>query len=423
MITMLRSLMKTRLLIWLILAVTRVVAAERSADEWLDELAAAHARLDGYVATYSAEKPQGQLDAIVGMDQASGLVVLHVLAAGTEGVLDARMWVSGDDEFIVSLNGDIVRVAGMKEAAISQLALLGDTVLASPRHDEPTNIAYAAHVLLDSKAVAMGFGIGNLDKPNWRDAAEGSSVIEIDKDSITFLTLSHGRLKISREHGILLRQTLAGADGTDRVFELRNLELNPGKAAVAEIFARWETEGARQTGVSGHPMLQTFRLRFYQEVITGVERGNLDLLELEKACAERKEEFRNLCASAVTPNRPILRPIPSRNALRNMRDDLRQVWLKSDPQAAENDQEAFAKFLRQRKLRNMLRDQVAAGADNELRQNILAEILGKGSHLRVRGINAAGRVAKSAIEDALVMGYVSAVLESAMTAEWGPPED
>ena len=63
-------------------------------------------------------------------------------------------------------------------------------------------------ILLEKTIFAAGFGLQKRDQPSWADIVEDAPIKDSDEKTVTFSTDKYGLLTISRENGMLIRQSV-----------------------------------------------------------------------------------------------------------------------------------------------------------------------------------------------------------------------
>jgi hypothetical protein len=127
------------------------------------------------------------------------------------------------------------------------------------------------------------------DVPSWASVVEDAPIRESDQKTVTFSTVQYGLLTISRENGLLIRQSVTADDGEVRVLELKELQLNPGKDAIAGISAEWATAGAKEKPVVA--LMAPLRLLSFQLIIDSAEQGT-DTSALDASLEDQYEALR-----------------------------------------------------------------------------------------------------------------------------------
>jgi hypothetical protein len=241
---------------------------------------------------------------------------------------------------------------------------------------------------------------------------------------VTFSTKDRGDLTISRKTGLLLRQTMPGANGAERVMELKDLRLNPGQAEITKISADWKTEGAKP--LEGE-MITLFRRKFIIALVEAVDNGEIKAVDLEKLLSTKREAIQEFVGSGFVESRNSLAGNPKWDAMldkkvleKTLKGAVDQGILK-DVNNVEDVESVFSK----RELRVMLRDGFVQGITgiDELSKAALGEILGVGKAVRLPSETPDGKAAAEMIEKALVRAYFTVLFDRKMLKLWGPPKD
>jgi len=415
-----------RKILCLLLATSSLCRAdERSAEEWTKDLKAAYGKLSGFTAIYRAQAEGKSLEVMMGMDEGSGLAALHMMAVKNGTTVEFKQWATDKDELFVEMPGQgRFLVTGLKTEMKSLQEL---QELLTPLGSGPA--AVVPHqstpvMLLDKTEIKQGVNLLPRDEPSWKGFLEGASVKEAGEKSVSFQTKDNGLLEISREHGILLKQTISREEGTV-VLELAELRLNPGGDAVAKISTDWKNDDAKV--LARGSMLGALRMMVFNELIRGVEEGRADLEKLGKQLEEQREPLRRF-ADGFTAE--VGGSLAANETWKAILSDIRKAadrnYRKDNPKASDEEVGKFLDaFLGNPANRADLRDHASEvlAKNKELRQLLLFELSGKNRKVKLLSAkDEAGEAAKEMIEIALFRAYAEAVLDKRMQQLWSERE-
>jgi hypothetical protein len=394
--------------------------AERDGKEWIAELTAAYGKLDGYIADYvfESEAEGKHLEARLAADDKSGLVLLHVVGRkGGEVALSARQWNTLNDELFLDLDGEAVKVTGLQADTSQMMADLSELYeMVAGGHDPDVRSHFsmnwkAAFLLGPENGVEASIGVGSAREPFWVSEVAGAPVHASDDVSVTFSTETHGLLTVGREHGLLLRQSVKGAEGRDRLLELRRLERNPGREKLKELASGWPTGGARDMGSENvSKLVSGMRLKIFQSVVDAVSQGKGKPETVADWMGRNRGRLRDLAHSWVLEG-------PARLESADFWNPILERLEKEVPDGTE-----VRRYMRKRENRERLREAAVADitCDAKIVRKAVAEIF---IESELKADNATGRQAKDVIEAALAQAYLEVVFDRKARAKWGGYEE
>ncbi len=393
------------------------IAAERTAEEWIEELSATFAKLDGFIATYVSVGEGKRLEATVALDVASQKALIQMQVEKEGAKTEMKQWSTGPDEVYISAHGGLLKAEGLKAMMEKQVALLMKPFAdVAPGEELVSNAALSAAFHLTRDQVSMGLGFAPADKPAWASEVERAEVEAVDEQTVTFRTEDLGLFVISRVNGLLVRQSLRGPDGEPRDLELQHAVINPGEKEVAAISSEWPVEGAKAFGPPDR-MFVGLRLTFFQQLIREIERTDADVADLKRQLDDNREPLLMLAASCISDERRLLRDEELALLNKQAAEQVRQAV-----EANDVGVEAEA-ILRSRQFRSTANEKFVANVRGNpgTRARVLVEIFGSPTGVAAR--KPAGEAAKELIEESLVSGYVGLLLYRSMDQAWGPVAD
>lgn len=414
--------MHWRTLVFLLLPlVCRAQDAPKSAEQWVGELKATYAKQQGYFATYRSEGENKKLEALLGLDKASGLVVFHLDAEVRGKKIDAGQWNTRDGDFFIQADDQTLKISGIRR----ELQNLVDLRTAVDRRLADLTFKFELHVapiiVVDKESLGQGIMLRSKDEPAWDNAVEDASVTSFDEKSVTFATKNYGALTVSRENGIMTRQSVTADDGEVRTLELAKLQLNPGDKAVEAVSAAWKTLGAKQ-GDAG-ALLASLRQQIFNEIVALVESGKGDLAKLETVLGEQEDALRQFAAACLSDTRGMAGDPKTKAMFDQMKEALRENWKKTAPEdkRAEKDFEAY---LAAPEFRKTVRDKFVETVfrDNTARKRVILELFGPRSQGDPLRHDETGKAAQELIDQAVTKAYFQAMVERRMAAQWGERE-
>jgi hypothetical protein len=396
--------------------------------KWIEELTAAHDMHEGYISTYTFKAEKKQLEAKLAIDFASGLVAVHILAETVgEELFDSKQWITADDVVFIDVNGERSRMSGVRKEMtrtlkeLSELSALlknGDKV-EIPSNDE---FSWQPNFLMESDGISMGLGVATKHSPPWKSAVKDAAVHGFDDGSVTFQTKEHGRLTISREHGLLLRQTVKAKDGVDRVLDLKELLKNPGRDDVLALTSEWSTDGAKELdSTMMAEAFGAFRLLAFQAIVNAVSDGSLTTENVDEWLRLHRESLRKIITPWVmrgpqyVEGAEIWKPL-----LEKVETSVESVlWDKGEDLEGGD---AVKRSLREKTTRERVRGPVTdtLATEAEYRNRVLREIF-PGSTLQAD--DKTGRKARDLILDSLTKAYLEAIFDLKANEAWGAFEE
>ncbi len=419
-----------RQILFLLLFAGRTFAEEaRTAEQWTEELTTAYARQEGFIATYRSEGEGKSLKAVLGVDKTSGLGALHMKAAKDGQEMESRQWNTANDELFVDPGRPpIAMVSGIATEIKSLNALSNVLAMAIDKADGADNAAALPHqlmpsMLLTKDSISIGIRLQPAAQPAWIGEIGAAHVEESDDKNVIFSTVDHGLLVVSRETGLVVRQSVTADDGEIRVLELAELRLNPGREEIAKISAGWNTEGAKT--IARGAMLAGIRLQVFQSLVDAADEDEVDLDKLEKELASQRDDLRRFAEGFIAEVGGSLASHEFwKGMLDTIREKLREEW-QATPEGSKPGNEAlFEKLLLSENFRKTARDRLA-GFLLEVeggKERVMGEIFRKIGGAELKARTEPGKTTKHLLETAIFRAYTEAVFESKMNRHWGERE-
>ncbi len=415
--------MHWRLFIFLLLPwICRAQDAPKSAGEWVKELSATYARQQGYFATYQSAGENKKLEALLGLDKASGLVVFRFDAEVRGKKIASAQWNNREGDIFIRADEQLVKVSGIRRE-IQNLVDLRTTV---DRRLADLTFKFELHmapiIVVDKESLIQGIRLRSKDEPSWDSAMEGASVASFDEKSVTFATKQYGALTVSRENGIMTRQSVTGDDGEVRTLELAKLELNPGEKAMEAVAAGWQTEGAKPADAGS--LMTSLRLQIFSEIVAVVESGKGSLIKLEEVLDEQKDALRQFTAGCISDTRGIGGGPEIKALLDKVKENLRKKWKQDTPEDLQTDK-GFEIFLTSPEARREVRDSLAESMirnDKVACKKALLELFGRRDQGDPVQHDEVGEAAWELIDKAVIRAYYEAMFEHKMSLHWGERE-
>lgn len=389
--------------------------AEDSA-ETIAKLTANYEKLGGYIATYRSVSEGKSVEATVGKDHASGMGVLHVAATKGEDKTDMRQWSTRDDRFYFAVGGKMKVVKGFNE----QLASMQELTRAftdKPPSEGP--LQFTPGILLAKSVFSSGLTMAVTVNPPWASSVEDAPIRSLDEKSVTFATKEDGLLTIDRENGMLVRQTLEVEGGQPRVLEIKDLQLNPGKDAIAKLSADWSTAEAEE--MSSVAWSARMRLVLFQTIIDLAEEDKVDRAKLDEVLAEQYEALRHFAKACIDEKEgPFASKAKWPEILRILKTSARDAWRQDTPGADLTDEKSFEEYLQKPEVRMKLRDAAVAQMmlAEKIPETVMDDIFGRGGWASLKVGNDRGVAAKKSLVDALSRAYLEALIEMQMFKQW-----
>jgi hypothetical protein len=401
----------------LMLALGIAVADEsKDAATWVAELSATYAKLDGFTATYTSKGEGKSLKVVMGMDETSDLGALHLTATKDGRPMETRQWNTDNDElFMFGSWGGLIVISGIR-TELQSLSELNKVLVAAPENAEAIKLRLTPAMLISKTTIHPGFDLIVEDVPTWTLHVRQASVQGSDETSVTFLTEEFGLITVSRETGLLTRQSVTSATGEVRVLELKEHLLNPGREEISKISAGWKTEGAKIEARGSR--LAGLRLKVFQAVVNSADAGGLDMIRLEKVLGEQRDALRRFADGFTSEIGGSLAGEELwKEELEKYRNQLRMGVLAG---TGKFDEKEFEAQLADFQVRLKIRDELSKSLDVEgTRRRVMWEIFGKMGRDELKATGKAGEAAKLLVESAINRAYLEAVLERKMTKYWG----
>ena len=211
----------------------------------VEELQKAFASCHGYNATYESTAKDKFLKTTIIVDETGKMGLLETLATKLGITNELLRWTTEDGNLYASMPGEGVTVVEgtndfltTVEEFTKSLTFL-DPVLANSPH-------LSATMWLEKDTIGGSLGYTNRNSwPYNALIADATSVTKKD-DDYTFVSEEYGTLTFSGKHGMLLRQSIKGLDGEERLLTLSNIKVNATAKDVKNMSAKWQTKGARK---------------------------------------------------------------------------------------------------------------------------------------------------------------------------------
>lgn len=393
--------------------------ADPPAEDVLEELESAYGGLNGFVARYGSEGENKILEVTLGLDVGSGVTVLHLVAERDGQKHVARQWSTPEGQLFMGSEGGLV----VMDLTGQGLDLIPEWMALLNEDESEAALApqMVPSVILEKTTVGAAIGWGSKRKPSWSEWVEGASVKNADEQTVTVATAEHGDLSISRETGLLVRQSMTGAEGEARVLELREVRIDPGPEAVAQVFSTWRTEGAQP--VPSDSIAELFRFALFQGMVRAVDQGEMAATGLERRLAQGGELLESLAEACLkTGDGSVYAVIDWDKVL-----DKRSVHVRDDEEVQRGDEELIDAFLSSPEGRKKFRDArvVAAARGKDIDKSwlrISKEVFGSanGGNPELTARSEDGKAFKALLLEALGKAYLAVAMDRKMTELWGP---
>lgn len=414
---MIRLLAGCALLSSLAWGVANAEVAEPTAAETVARLSEAYAKLDGFKVIYRSTGEGKSLECTIGLDEISGLSAMHMVVKRGGLEMDFRQWNTVDDEVFVGSAKDLLVFKGMNGEFQSLRDLVkGLNIL--PDGIGKGGFQLTPYLLMTRTAVSPSSKWKSQDELPLATELKDAPIQASDAKSVTFLTGEYGLLTVSRENGLLIRQSVTSDKGEVRVLELKEIQLNPGGEAIRSLSADWSGDGAKDQAVLS--LMAPIRLQVFQNVINAVEAGAADLGKLETLLGKQNVALRQFAAACISETGDSFAATADWKKLLN-RDKVREMWLKKDPGARAGDEKAFEAFIAKPEVREGFRDSMIDGIleVDGASERIMAEIFGKEGWSQVKAPGETGQFAKKLIGKALTRAYFESMIDRKMVRFWG----
>lgn len=401
---------------WLITFCIAAADEPKDAASWAKELSATYAKHEGFTATYVSKGEGKSLEVVMGLDEASGLAALHLLANKAGRKLELRQWSTASDELFSDLgSGEVMLITGIG-TELKSIAELSQALADTPGGLHP-GMGFCPSMLVTKDAIAPSFNLANRDEASWTSALKDATLGEVSEVRVTFRSAESGELTISRETGLLLRQSITADDGEVRVLELKEHHLNPGADEVTKISAGWKTEGAKV--VARGSMLSPLRLKLFQAIIDSFDKDAADLEKLEGILGKQREQLRRFADGFAGEVGGSLASKDWNKLLSQIKDLARSEF--SGTGTAEEKEKALDKLLAQPTFRTKFRDKIADTLveNQQGREVVMFEVCGKNRDAKLTAKTPQGEAARTLLETTLCRAYFEAVLERKMAKHWG----
>ncbi len=413
-----QTLIRTLLITLLATGLAFAGEAEPTTAKAITELSAAYAKQRGHIATYRSVGEGKLLECTLGSDMGTGLAVIHLAMVSGNEKTETKFWCTSNDCTFMEDSGQLIVFRGISEEMKSLDDLekvLGDRSAAV----EGRHVQFTPGMLLTKSGVSGGLGFDSVLKPSWVGKVEDSTIQASDDKSVTFLTKEYGQLTISRENGMLIRQSVTREKGDVRVFELKDLQPNPGKEALTLLSAGWSTAGAQELPVVAK--MAPLRLLSFQRIIDSAERGKVAKDKLDERLAEQYESLRHFAKACIIESEgSFASKIDWPSLFTKVKDSARAQWQAETPEGVMADDKNFLEFLQEPKVRLELRNKTVDEMLNveTLSKSIMDDIFGRGGWASLKVGNDRGVAAKKSLVEALSRAYLEALIDLKMTKQW-----
>ena len=387
--------------------------------EVIEELTRAYAKLEGFKATYQSVGEGKTLDCTVGLDDASGISALHLVAKKGAQEMVAKQWTTSHDQVFIDGGEDLLVFKGTN----AELKSLTDLVnlLATKPDAERKNDTYQfiPSILLEKTRFAAALILLMRDRPPWAPSVEDAPIKVSDEKTVTFSTDQYGLLTISRENGMLIRQSVTADDGEVRILELKELQVNPGKENVEQISAGWSTIGAEEIPLVSR--MAPLRLISFQLIIDSMENKQAEVRVLDELLEEQYEALRHFARACINESEGSISSKADWPGLFDkIKTRLHLKWLQDVPGADAADKEGFLKYQQEPDIRLQVRNSLVGGMmkTEKLAELITDEIFGRGGWASLKVGNDRGIEAKKSLIKALSRAYLEELVDQKMTKQW-----
>ena len=387
--------------------------------ETVARLSAAYAKLDGFTATYRAVGEGKTLECTLGLDEISRLAAFGTVAKKAGHEMTARQWNTPDDQLFMGGGDDLFVLKGMNEETKSFASLAKALTVQPEGFGNDGAVQLTPFILLEKTTFGNAVRWMPKDTPFWEPDVKDASIKESDEKSVTFLTAEYGLLTISRENGLLIRQSVTADDGEVRVLELKEVRLNPGKDVIQKISANWSVTGAKEKPVVA--WMAPRRLVLFQAIIDFAEQGQADKGRLDELLEDQYEALRHFAKACINESEGTLASGAKWAELfANVKVAARDKWREEMPEADATDEKAFLAYRQKPEVFLDLRNSVVTGilGSENAPELVMDEIFGRGGWASLKVGNDLGVATKKSLVNALSRAYLEALVDLKMTKEW-----
>ncbi len=284
-------------------AATAPPVQERTAKQWIEELSETYVAQEGYLARYESIGENKRLEITVGQDFKSGIGVSRMAATKNGAKFGNRIWCKGDRKVFVNADGRLIQmtIPDLPTPVVTLFEALNDSEVTISKSS-----ALWLASFLSKDSIDVGFGFASELKPAWANLLKDAKVAAVDKASVTFSNAAMGRVQISRESGLMIRQEIAGADGVVRVITLIEHQAHPPAADLAAIYQDWDTAGAKPVpATEWNKLLLRMGL---QEMINELATLEAPRAKLDDALKASEADFKAHFAAGFAAGEPMLIP-------------------------------------------------------------------------------------------------------------------
>ena len=387
-------------------------------EKVIAELTEAYVKQGGYIATYLSVGEGKSLECKLGSDQATGLGVAHLTLVKGGEKMEMRQWSTANDRVFIASGDEIFVLEGMNEELKSTLEL-SDVLTDQPGEANSRFIRFTPGMLLGKTTFSMVLEIKSKVKAPWVDNVKDATIQASDEKTVTFLTKDFGLLTISRENGMLIRQSLTGENGEARVLELKDLQANPGKEAVAKISADWSTAGA--VAKPAVARMAPLRLIAFQRIVDFAERGEVDKGKLDKLLEDQYEVLQHFAMACINESEGSFASTADWPKLfGKIKGAARDEWQKENPVSGAISDADFLEYLQKPETRLTLRNSMVEGImeAEDAPETAMDDIFGKGGWASLKVGNDQAVAAKKSLVNALSRAYFEALVDLKLEKQW-----
>lgn len=407
--------MSPRFMALLLAAGSASAADPHPLPAWAQELSDAYAGLPGYIVTYRATGKDTVLDVTLGMDEASKTAVTYMRGTKRGEKLESRLWNTAADQNF-SDGGKQLKVCQGVQSELVYLKEIDLLLGVEPGGKPLADFLMTPRFMMGPKSLEPACNLRHKDSPWWLLDLAWARLKESDKESVTVESERYGLIKFDKKTGMLLRQSIKGEDGSERVVEMKEFKADPGKAGIAALSSDWDTSEAEPST----RLLLTLLHREYvfQKLIDRVDKGEIELAKLETTLNREKELLRRFAGGLGldSDGEP-----GWEKTWTDMIEESKTRMVRTWPGETEQERvKGVETYLSRPSNRAEIRDEMAQRLveDPESRKALAMIFRGK----PVWGFVAktdVGNAAKTLVETTLISSYFEAKLDGEMAERWG----
>jgi hypothetical protein len=383
--------------------------ADTTKEMAVAELQKAFSSCHGYSATYESTGKDKHLKTTVIVDEAGKMGLLQTLATKLDITHELLMWTNEVGNLYASMPGEgVTAVEGINdflttlEELIKSLTFLDPILANSPQ--------LSATMWLEKDTI--GGALAYTKKNSWPYnalIADAKSITKKDDDYI-FVSEEYGNLTFSGKHGMLLKQSIKGIDGEERVLTLSKIKLSATAEDVKNVSAKWQTKGAKKMPYPKNLFADLAQV--FQATIQHVENGKTGA----KSVAEIFDKQHELLCRVV---KPFVITTPNSvfsddywDTLVN-REKLGKLWQNFVPSADLADEKAFTAYFANPTTRIQLANTIASltSKDEALQKIVMKELLTANKQALLSSKTEAGAEAKAIIVRSLTKAYCAEIVK------------